>query len=134
MVYVTASPSEGYVYDGLQMLSGGEEYVSSVSDNGFVVEGGVQYLYVQFNFSRPSYSILVEADSDLGTAWSNYDEAYAGQTITITAEPNSSDFAVGEVMVFDSEENIIVPTQIDDTHYQFEMPASDVSVIVYFVG
>ncbi len=58
--------------------------------------------------------------------------AEEGDVVEITSTPNSSSYYLSSLTVYDDEWETISTTRVDESHYTFTMPASDVYVYAVF--
>lgn len=83
-VTVTATPKEGYVFVGW-FLEGDEEPVSTEQEYTFVVIKGKK---LTAKFEKKKFKISVTAETG-GTASCDVKEAVGGDSVTVTAAPNT---------------------------------------------
>ncbi len=78
----------------------------------------------------PEYEILLLVD-DNGSISSDVERADAGDTVTVTAVPNKG-FMLDSIRAFDAQGKDIALASEGEGVYTFEMPESDVTIVVTF--
>ena len=125
---ITATPKAGYDFSGWTATGG-----ASVADANSVTttvsatsEGTVTASFV----AKQTYNITVNP-ADGGSVTSDKNSTYQGDTVTLTASPETGK-SLTNVTVKDADNQNVEATKVSDTKYTFVMPSSAVTVTPTF--
>ena len=160
-VILTVQPANGYSYvpDSLRVFEAVESQkdaystefieteiteewrITGSSENGVykytVLCSGRNDLFVYAEFEKapekPKYSVSVDSGTVNGTISSNYEQAEAGWTVTLTASPDTyHGYVTKSVTVTDSDNTACPVTDKGNNIYEFTMPEKNVFVTALF--
>lgn len=125
---ITATPNAGYDFSSWT-VTGGASVVDANSATTTVsatADGTVTASFV----AKQTYNITVNS-ADGGSVTSDKSSAYQGETVTLTASPETGK-SLTNVTVKDADNQNVEATKVSDTTYTFVMPSSAVTVTPTF--
>ena len=119
-VYVKGTASANSVYIEKVVVT-----ATSINTSGCGGGGGSSYTiyYSGSTYVTGSGSVSVDATDD---------EAEEDDVVTITATPSSASYYISSIDAYDESWDAISLAQVDETHYTFTMPTSDVYIFTVF--
>ena len=124
IVTLTVDANNGYYFSGWEVLTANNQIVEVSNDNTFVMpESNVT---VSASFAQGF--VITLANTANGTVTANKENALPGETITLTATPDT-DYFLSTLLVLQSGD---VDNTVTVTNNQFTMPSYDVTVFAIF--
>lgn len=125
---ITATPNAGFDFSGWAVTGGASvaDANSATTTVSATAEGTVTASFV----AKQTYGITVNS-ADGGSVASDKDSTYQGDTVTLTASPDSGK-SLTNLAVKDADNHDVATTKVSDTTYTFVMPSSAVTVTPTF--
>ena len=125
---ITATPNAGFDFSGWAVTGGASvaDANSATTTVSATAEGTVTASFV----AKQTYGITVNS-ADGGSVASDKDSTYQGDTVTLTASPDSGK-SLTNLAVKDADNHDVATTKVSDTKYTFVMPSSAVTVTPTF--
>lgn len=125
---ITATPNAGFDFSGWAVTGGASvaDANSATTTVSATAEGTVTASFV----AKQTYGITVNS-ADGGSVASDKDSTYQGDTVTLTASPDSGK-SLTNLAVKDADNQDVATTKVSDTTYTFVMPSSAVTVTPTF--
>ena len=124
IVTLTENANNGYFFSGWEVLTANNQIVAVSNDNTFVMPDS--NVTVTASFAQ-GFEITL-ANTANGTVTANKENALPGETITLTATPDT-DYFLSTLLVLQSGD---VDNTVTVTNNQFIMPSFDVTVFAIF--
>ena len=124
IVTLTENANNGYFFSGWEVLTANNQIVAVSNDNTFVMPDS--NVTVTASFAQ-GFTITL-ANTANGTVTANKENALPGETITLTATPDT-DYFLSTLLVLQSGD---VDNSVTVTNNQFTMPSFDVTVFAIF--
>ena len=123
---IVAEPEEGYVVKSVKV----NDQDVAESNGSYTHNLNGQAITVAVEFAE-KFAITV-AESEHGKVEADFEEAFEGDTVTLTVTPESAEYTETIAVTYGENNTAVTTTKGADGKYTFTMPAGDVKVTATF--